>query len=147
MNDVEKFLDKFSSFGADPSPEKYEALFDPQEGTVLHPGMEKPLHRNQVRFYMQTVLATIIDFRFEISSWAEKDGIVFVEAKNSGLVGGKKLDWGTVYCVMLKGSHVLEGRAYGDRIPILVRLFPDMTLREIAGIGAPAPGLMNENKA
>jgi hypothetical protein len=144
MSDIEKFLENFRSFGADPNPGKYEALFDPKDGTVLHPGMESPLHRDQVRVYMQTVLSTIHNFRFEIACWAEQNGVVFIEAKNSGLVGGESLSWGTVYRVILRGSLVLAGRAYGDRIPILARLFPEMKLREIAGISAPVPGLMKK---
>ena len=83
MSNIEKFIENFRSFGANPNPEKYEALFDPKDGTVLHPGMEKPLHRDHVRVYMQTVLSTIHNFRFEVARWAEQNGVVFIEAKNS----------------------------------------------------------------
>jgi hypothetical protein len=36
---------------------------------------------------------------------------------------------------------VLRGRAYADRIPILGRLLPDMTIGEAAALDGPAPGL------
>ena len=49
--------------------------------------------------------------------------------------------WGTVYCVTLRGDRVLRGRAYGDRVPLLARLMPEVTLAEAVGLGAPAPGL------
>jgi len=145
MSDVERFLEKFASFGSEPDPEKYEDLFDPDEGTVLHPGMLAPLPRNEVREYMANFLATIEGFRFEILSSADQDGTVFVEAGNRGTVGGEQLEWGTVYCVTLKGSRVLRGRAYADRIPILARLLPTATLAEIAGTAGPAPGLIKES--
>lgn len=61
--------------------------------------------------------------------------------RNSGSPGGAPLEWGTVYCVTLRGDRVLRGRAYGDRVPILARLLPEMTLAQAAAIGAPAPGL------
>jgi hypothetical protein len=48
-DDVQRFLDRFADFGAEPDPDKYENLFDPADGTVQHPGMTAPLHRDQVR--------------------------------------------------------------------------------------------------
>jgi len=141
MTDVERFLDSFRAFGRAPAPDVYERLFDPADGTVLHPGMRAPLAAGQVRAYMATYLAAIPDFCFEIQAWAERDGTMFVEARNSGTVGGAALEWNTVYCVTLRGDRVLRGRAYGDRVPLLARLMPDMTLAQAASLGAPAPGL------
>jgi hypothetical protein len=142
MTDTERFLERFSDFGGAPDPDKYENLFDPQDGTVLHPGMVAPIHRNQVRVYMTTYLAGIPEFRFEIVQWAERDGTVFVEARNSGRPGGSEaMTWGSVYVITLRGDRVLRGRAYADRVPVLARLLPDMTLAQAAAIGAPAPGM------
>jgi hypothetical protein len=142
MTDSERFLERFRDFGSAPDPDKYENLFDPTDGTVLHPGMTAPLHRNQVRAYITTYLAGIVNFRFEITQWAERDGTVFVEACNSGNPGGgEPMTWGSVYCVTLRGDRVLRGRAYADRVPVLARLLPDMTLAQADAIGAPAPGM------
>lgn len=142
MSDVRRFLERFAAFGAAPDPLAYEKLFDPVDGTVLHPGMTSPLHRNQVRAYMTSYLAGVPDFRFEIVDWAERDGTVFAEARNSGRPGGgEPLEWGTVYCVTLRGDRVLRGRAYGDRVPLLARLTPDVTLAQASGWSAPVPGL------
>lgn len=142
MTALSRFLENFADFGHAPNPDKYENLFDPEDGTVLHPGMTTPLHRNQVRAYMSSYLAGVLDFRFEIATWAEHDGTVFLEARNTGRPGGgEPLEWGTVYCVTLRGDRVLRGRAYGDRVPLLARLMPDLTLAEAAALGAPAPGL------
>ena len=142
MTDTERFLERFRDFGSAPDPDKYENLFDPQDGTVLHPGMVAPIHRNQVRVYMTTYLAGIPEFRFEIVQWAERDGTVFVEARNSGRPGGSEaMTWGSVYVITLRADRVLRGRAYADRVPVLARLLPDMTLAQAAAIGAPAPGM------
>ena len=141
MNHVERFLERFRTFGRAASPEVYEDLFDPEEGTVLHPGMRSPLPRAHVRTYIATFLAAIPDFRFEVEAWAEREGTVFVEARNTGTVGGEGLEWRTVYCVTLRGDRVLRGRMYGDRVLVLARLMPEMTLAQAASLGAPAPGL------
>lgn len=139
---VQRFLERFADFGDAPDPDKYESLFDPHEGTVLHPGMLAPLHRDQVRAYMTAYLAGVLEFRFDIAEWAAHGDTVFVEARNSGRPGGGEvLEWGTVYCVTLRGDRVLRGRAYGDRVPLLARLMPGLTLSQAAELGAPAPGL------
>jgi hypothetical protein len=139
---VQRFLERFADFGGAPDPDKYESLFDPHEGTVLHPGMLAPLHRDQVRAYMTAYLAGVLEFRFDIAEWAGHGDTVFVEARNSGRPGGGDvLEWGTVYCVTLRGDRVLRGRAYGDRVPLLARLMPELTLSPAADLGAPAPGL------
>ena len=78
MTDVQRFLERFADFGGAPDPDKYESLFDPVDGTVLHPGMTAPLHRDHVRAYMATYLAGVSEFRFEIAEWAERNGTVFV---------------------------------------------------------------------
>ncbi len=141
MTDVERFLERFAAFGATPDPALYEGLFDPADGTVLHPGMEAPLHRDKVRDYMTLFLATIQEFHFDIVRWATDGEAVFVEAANRGVIGGERLEWGTIYRIVLRGDRVLAGRAYGDRVPLLARLSPTMTLAEAAGMGSVAPGL------
>ncbi|MFN8640411.1 MAG: hypothetical protein U0802_01630 [Candidatus Binatia bacterium] len=99
MTGVDRFLDHFADFGRAPDREVRGAV-RPADGTVLHPGMTAPLHRSQVRAYMTTYLAGVPGFRFEIAEWAERDGTVFVEARNSGRPGGgERLEWGTVCCV------------------------------------------------
>lgn len=45
MAAVNRFLENFADFGDTPNPDKCENLFDPEEGTVLHPGMTTPLHK------------------------------------------------------------------------------------------------------
>ena len=144
MTDVERFLERFADFGVAPDPVKYEGLFDPADGTVLHPGMEAPLHRDKVRDYMTLFLATVEDFHFAIVRSATNGEAVFVEAANTGVLGGERLEWGTVYRIVLRGDRVLEGRAFGDRVPLLARVSPAMTLAEAAGMGAVAPGLQQD---
>ena len=147
MTNVERFLEKFGEFGARPCPERYEDLFDPEEGTVLHPGMPAPLHRDHVRAYMTNFLESIPGFGFEIVWWAEREGRVFVEARNRAHPGGRDLEWGSVYRIVLRGDRVLRGQAFTDRVPILAALLPEATLGEIDGIGAPTPSLAQASTA
>jgi limonene-1,2-epoxide hydrolase len=130
MADAERFLERFRAFGRDPSPESYEQLFDPEEGTVLHPGMTEPLPRSQVGKYIAGVLSTLKEFRFEITASCAAGDRVFAEARNSAIVGGERVEWDSVYSIVLRGDRVLRGRAYFDRIPVLARLAPALPLGE-----------------
>ena len=137
MTDAERFLERFSAFGRDASPEVYEDLFDPEDGTVLHPGMQAPLHRRHVRQYMAGVLALLQGFRFEVTRSCSSGTTVFVEARNSATVGGVPIEWNTVYSITLRGDRVLCGRAYFDRLPVLALAMPDLSLREAAAMAPP----------
>jgi ketosteroid isomerase-like protein len=141
MTDAEKFLARFRAFGAKPDPDAYAELFDPLDGTVLHPGMREPLHRNHVRAYMSAYLAAMPKFRFELKRWAVSGDTIFVEAASYAEPGGAPLEWGICYCIRLRGERVLAGRAYTDRIPMLARLTPNATLAEAASGAALLPGL------
>lgn len=132
MSDPDTFLSRFRRFGATPDPALYEDLFDPDEGTVLHPGMKEPLHRRHVGAYMERVLLTLPGFGFKILTTAVEGDTAFVEARNRADLGGETVEWNTVYCLTLRGSRVLRGRAYFDRIPMMARLMPAVTLAEAA---------------
>ena len=141
MTAAQRFLERFRAFGAAPDPDRYEDLFDPDDGTVLHPGMLAPLHHDHVHAYMTAYLNAMSGFRFDIVSFAERDGVVFVEAKNEARPGGRTLRWDSVYRLVLRGERVLRGQAFADRVPILAALLPDTTLAAAADLGAPGPGI------
>jgi hypothetical protein len=42
MSNIERWIENFRKFGAQPNPGRYVALFDP-EGTVFDSGTEHPL--------------------------------------------------------------------------------------------------------
>ena len=58
MSNVERWVEKFREFGAQPSASRYVALFDP-EGTVFDSGMERPLK------VIEMALHNVVD-RFEL---------------------------------------------------------------------------------
>ena len=141
MTDAEKFLVRFRAFGAKPDAGAYLELFDARDGTVLHPGMRDPLHRDHVHAYMIAYLAAMPGFRFEVQRHAVAGDTIFIEATSSAAPGGQPLAWDICYCITLRGERVLAGRAYADRVPLLARLTPHATLAEAAGVAALLPGL------
>jgi ketosteroid isomerase-like protein len=141
VTDAEKFLARFRAFGANPDPDAYVELFDPIDGTVLHPGMREPLHRDHVHAYMSAYLSAMPNFRFVPKRWAVSGDTIFIEATSTAEPGGAPLEWGICYCIQLRGDRVLAGRAYTDRVPILARLTPNATLAQVAGTAALMPGM------
>ncbi len=142
MTDVERFIERFAEFGENPSPERYEALFDPTAGVVFHPGMVEPLPRTRVGEYMAHILETFPGFRFEVAAWSAVEDRVFVETVASATLDGRPITWPAMYSITLRGDRALFGRAYFDRVPMLARISPSMTLREADALGMPAPELL-----
>jgi hypothetical protein len=81
-----------AEFGRNPSPELYEQLFDPEDETVLHPGMKEPLPPRNVGAYMAGVLATLQNFRFETIASCACGDLVFAEASSTAVAaaGGSR---------------------------------------------------------
>jgi len=125
MSNVERWVEKFREFAARPNPSRYVALFDP-EGTVFDSGMERPLKATQVATHMDGVLNLMPDFHFTISRWRERENTIFVDAQNAATIAGRKLLWDAVYCVTLKGDHVIRGRRYYDCAPLFARVSPNL---------------------
>jgi ketosteroid isomerase-like protein len=152
MSTIEQWVEQFRGFGAQPSPERYVALFDPA-GTVLDPGMERPLQVPEMAPHMAGILQVIPDLHFTITRWRARADTVFVEAHNTATVAGQKLLWDAVYCVTLREGRVIRGRRYYDRAPIFARLSPpfpslppydpivDQALEQAAGNEPSTPGM------
>lgn len=123
MSDVERWVEKFQKFGAQPDPARYVALFDP-EGTVYDSGMERPLRVAEMAPHMEGILTLMPDLRITVSRWRARTDTVFLDAQNSATIAGRKTLWDAVYCVTLRGGRVIRGRRYYDRAPLLARIHP-----------------------
>ena len=126
MSNVEKWVEKFMGFGAQPSPSRYVALFDP-EGTVFDSGMDRPLKVAEMTPHMEGILKLMPDLHITVSRWRAQDDTVFVEAQNAATIAGQKTIWDAVYCVTLRGDRVIRGRRYYDRAPLLARVYPSLS--------------------
>jgi ketosteroid isomerase-like protein len=152
MANVEQWVEKFMDFGARPNPDRYVALFDP-EGTVLDPGMERPLKVAEMAPHMEGILTLMPDLHITVNHWRARSDTVFVDAQNSATLAGRKILWDAVYCVTLRGGRVMRGRRYYDRAPLLARVYPalpslppyepvvDPELEHATAAATPASGL------
>lgn len=123
--DVERFLERFVAFGADPGVRSYLALFHP-DATLQDAGMERPLTVPEIPEHIEGILKLVPDFRMTPERWRERGGTLFVEAGNRATLAGSEAHWRSVYCVDLLGDRVVRGRRYYDRRPLYARLDPSL---------------------
>lgn len=122
---VESFLFRFRRFGDQPSVDTYLALFDP-DATLFDAGMARPIRVPEIPEHIQGVLNLVPDFRMTPERVRHRDGTVFVEALNQATLAGSPLEWRSVYCIDLKGDHVIRGRRYYDRRALYARVDPSL---------------------
>jgi hypothetical protein len=123
VSDLDSFLDRFFAFGDKPSVETYMPLFDPR-ATLFDAGMERPITVPEIPDHIAGILALVPGFRMTPERWRERNGTVFVEARNQASLGGSEARWRSVYCVDLEGDRVIRGRRYYDRRSLYARLGP-----------------------
>lgn len=120
MSSVERWVEKFKNFGAQPSPSRYVALFAP-ERTVFDSGMERPLKVAEMAPHMEGILKLMPDLHITVSRWRAQADTVFVEAQNTATLAGQKTIWDAVYCVTLRGPistrSIQAGRRTGETVP------------------------------
>jgi hypothetical protein len=123
--DVERFLDRFAAFGARPGAASYLELFHP-DATLYDAGMEQPLSVPEIPAHIEGILGLAPDFRMTPERWREREGTVFVEARNQATLAGHEARWRSVYCVDLEGDLVMRGRRYYDRRALFAMLDPNL---------------------
>ena len=123
--DIERFLDRFVTFGARPAAESYLALFHP-DASLYDAGMERPLTVPEIPAHIEGILGLAPDFRMTPERWRERDGTVFVEARNQATLAGRETRWRSVYCVDLEGDLAMRGRRYYDRRALFAMLDPNL---------------------
>ena len=86
MHDLDRFLERFVAFGAAPAVETYLPLFHP-EATLFDAGMAQPIGVEEIPEHLEAILKVLPDLRMTPERWRERDGTVFVEARNEATVG------------------------------------------------------------
>ena len=121
--DLDGFYRRFTAWGANATVAGYVDLFDP-EATLFDSGMPEPLPASGIPALITRTLALVEGFRFEpvrqgrgpLDSRADT---LYLEARNSAVLGGEPVTWPAVYCVTVRGDRVIRGRRYYDQAAIL----------------------------
>lgn len=135
--DVDRFLERFTTFGAQPSTCSYLPLFHP-DATLFDSGMERPITVAEIPEHIEAILRLVPDFRMTPERWRVRDATVFIEAHNQATLRDRLLEWRSVYCVDLRGDRVIRGRRYYDRRPLVSLVFPGVPAEPPIAFAMPA---------
>lgn len=122
---IRSWMEKYTKWGAQPSAAGYVDLFAPA-GTLYDSESGRPLPREELGAHMERVLERVPDLRLEPLRWRANGSTVFVEARNSGTIGGTFIEWPSVYGLTLDEDGVARGRRYYDRVPLLSHVVSDL---------------------
>jgi len=119
--EIDRFLAKFTHFGAEPSVESYLAFFHP-DATLFDSGMQRPIRVSEIPEHIEGILKLAQGFRMTPLRWRFRAPTIFVEAHNRASLAGHAVEWPSVYCIDLVGDQVIRGRRYYDRAPLVAKL-------------------------
>lgn len=116
--DAADFVRRFGEVWADPDPERLNQLVH-SDVEFIQP-LEPPIsgHREAAEFWRR-LFSMIPDAHGEVLSWAYRDGVVFIELRISGTLGGRPFDWVTLDRIRLEDGKVRQRIAYFDPLPIM----------------------------
>lgn len=127
MSNAEQFVKKFAERWGAPEPSRFVDLFH-AEGTLLHPGMERPLTRDEVPSYVQRILSVFPDIRLEPISWSAQDDTLFIEWSATATVRGQRMQWNGVNRFTLRGDRAIEVVSAYDTLLLRAALDPSVNL-------------------
>ena len=137
MSNAERFIQAFTERWRQPDPDRLAELWHP-EGKLLHPGMGKPIGRDQLPGYIARVLSVFPDVRLEPTAWASKGDTVFVEWTMTATFRGQQIQWSGADRFTLRGDLAIEGIAYFDSLPLWILIDPSMKRGGFLAAAAPA---------
>ncbi|MPY77650.1 MAG: nuclear transport factor 2 family protein [Actinophytocola sp.] len=119
-DDVEAadFVRRFAEAWANPSPDRLNSL--------VHPDVEfiQPLERRvtghqQATRLWRRIFARIPDLHGEVLSWGFRDGIVYIELRLIGTLGGRPIEWVSLDRIQLDNGKVRQRVAYFDPLSLI----------------------------
>ncbi|MFG2196825.1 nuclear transport factor 2 family protein [Streptomyces sp. NPDC048639] len=122
---VEHFVEHFTEIWAKPRAERFPELYH-QDATLLHPGMPRPLTRDEVEGYMKTVLAGVPDIHLIPEGWAARGDTLYIDSTVHATVAGEATSWPVVDKIVLRGDRASYIQAYFDSHQLWVAIEPSM---------------------
>lgn len=115
------FVRRFAEAWAQPSPDRFEALFQPDVR------LAQPLGRPAVGVRaasasLARLFALMPDARGEVLGWRGEGDTVFIELRLAGTFGGKPLRWDLVDRITLRDGLIAERVAYFDPLPLIAAI-------------------------
>ncbi|OBI49940.1 hypothetical protein A5707_15800 [Mycobacterium kyorinense] len=141
---VERFVEEFHEFAADPTAEKYVQLYHP-DGTLWDAGMDSPVPKTRVFELATGFLRSIPDLRIGIRRYYAREDNVYLLTDNFGTYHGTPVNWPAVYSYRLRAGRIIEGRRFYDQARVLAPINSALAIRCYQPTWSPA--LVNTSAA
>jgi hypothetical protein len=116
--EAEGFVRRFGEVWAAPSPERLNTLVHPD--VVFVQPIEREVHGHaEAAAFWRRLFRLVPDLRGEVVSWAHRGGVVFIELRMSGTLGGRPIGWTTVDRIRLDAGKVRHRTANFDPLPLI----------------------------
>jgi ketosteroid isomerase-like protein len=115
----EAFVERYAACWRRRAPHELQLLYR-EDGSMLSPGLRRPLGRAELPAYYESLMRFIPDLELELETWAGDDELVFIEWQARGSVGGRSLRFGLADRFDLGAGLIANGRAYFDTLAVLV---------------------------
>ncbi len=139
MSIPKQFVERWQEAWRRMDPEFWTTIYHP-EGTLLQPGMERPLRRAEMPDHITRMNAILPDIRCRMKNWAWKDSTVFTEWQITAKFAGEPLEWEGADRFTLLGEDAIEEVVYFDTLPLWARLDPSMKRSSLLEVVPVQPG-------
>jgi hypothetical protein len=106
-------------------PDAWAALYR-DEGTLLQPGMERPISKAEVPGHVARINSVLPGIRCEMKNWASDGNTVFTEWTMHAELFGEPLQWDGADRFTLVDGLVAEEVVHFDALPLWARLEPQL---------------------
>lgn len=130
---IDEFVERFQDFGSDPTPDKFDRLFQPT-GTLWDAGMATPAPHSQARAVAGGFMRNASDLQVAVRRWFVRPDCVYLLSDNVGTYRGCQVSYPAVYACRLHDGLIAEARCYYDQ----ARLVAPIRRRCSAPTGVPA---------
>lgn len=119
--EAEGFVRRFGEVWAAPSPERLNTLVHPD--VVFVQPIEREVHGHaEAAAFWRRLFRRVPDLRGEIVSWGHRGGVVYIELRMTGTLGGRPVEWTTLDRIHLDAGKVRHRTANFDPLPLIVAI-------------------------
>ncbi|WP_197501731.1 nuclear transport factor 2 family protein [Mycobacterium sp. 852002-51057_SCH5723018] len=116
--DVDEFVEKFSEFGAQPTPAALSQLFH-TAGTLWDAGMHSPLPQSRLRAAAERFVRNVSSVQIAVRKHFAREDCVYLLTDNFGAYQGSQISYPAVYACRLRDGLIVEGRCFYDQARLL----------------------------
>lgn len=135
MTNAERFMQRYMEVWPSFEADQLWKAIDPQ-ATIHHSGMESPIRGEDEPDYVRAIKALMPDIGLEVTSWAAREDVVFIEYEMSGTVAGRPLTWTGIGRFKLRGERAVDAIGRWDNLDLLARIDPTVSATAFAETAA-----------